>query len=75
MIDRKKIESEATGILEKFHESLKKIDIKQKKNKEAVSNFREEGPGLECDPEFRIAFFANAPRHEDDFIISDKKSW
>ncbi len=75
MINKEKIKEEAQSILKKFQKSLEKIELKEKKHEKEQSQFREEGTGLDFDPEFRIALFANAPETDGDFLVSDKKSW
>ena len=78
MIDEKKqeqIKKEAKEILDRFSKTLGKVKIKEKKIKEEFGGMREEGEGLDCDPEFRERFFRNVPEKEGDFLIAEKKKW
>ena len=70
-----KIKKEAKEILDKFSKALGKVKIKEKKEKEEFGGMREEGNGLEPDPDFRARMFKNAPHTEGDFIIAEKKKW
>lgn len=61
--------------MDDFAKALEKVKVSPKKEKKKVGGFREEGEGLEAEPDFRKRFFANAPKTEGDFIIAEKKSW
>ncbi|MFH1290334.1 MAG: hypothetical protein ABIH92_02905 [Nanoarchaeota archaeon] len=69
------IQQEARKILDKFAKALEKVEIKEKKLKRAVSGFREEKHGEDCDPEFRKKMFENAPHTKEDFLVAEKKTW
>ena len=72
---KEQIQKQAKQILDNFAESLSKVKLKEEKIKKIVGGFREEGPGLECDPDFRKRIFAKAPEIDGDFIIAEKKEW
>ena len=72
---QEQIKKEAKEILDKFSKALGKVKIKEKKEKEEFGGMREEGNGLEPDPDFRARMFKNAPHTEGDFILAEKKKW
>jgi len=74
-MNQEEIRKQAKALMDDFSASLARVKFKEEKVKKPVGGFREEGAGLECDSEFRKAFFANAPRKEGDFIIAEKKQW
>lgn len=72
---REEIRKEAKGILDNFANALKKVKINDKKERKEVGGFRKEGKGEECDEEFRRQMFKNAPQHDEDCIIAERKKW
>ncbi|MBX4196323.1 hypothetical protein KW805_01925 [Candidatus Pacearchaeota archaeon] len=72
---REEIKKEAQKILERFSRSLENVKFKEKTLKRPAGGYREEGKGMECDPDFRKKMFENAENKNDDFIIAEKKSW
>ena len=76
-MDEKKIKREAKQILDKFANALAKVE------KEAKEDFyvdreefeREEGEGEKSDSGFKKRFLENAPEHDDDFIIGERRKW
>ncbi len=70
-----KIQREAQEILKKFSGALAKVKIVHKNKTEKVGGFRGEGSGSRPDGDFRARMFANAPKHDDDCIIAEKKTW
>jgi hypothetical protein len=72
---REQIRQEAKKIIDNFASSLDKAKIKQKKEKDVVGGFREEGQGKKSDIRFREKMFANAPSKNQDHILAEKKSW
>lgn len=73
--EKEEIKKEAKEILDKFASALEGIKVKEKKEKEKIGGFREEGKGEETDNDFRKRMFENAPRKEGDFILAEKKKW
>lgn len=74
-MDEATIQRQAKKILDEFASSLGKITLAEKRIKRDVGGFREEGAGKSADERFRRAMFANAPKTEGDFLISEKKKW
>lgn len=70
-----KIKKEAQEILKKFSTALTKVKILHKKEYEKAGGFREEGSGNTPNADFRARMFANAPKHDADCIIAEKKKW
>ena len=73
--DKLEIKKEAKEILQRFSKKLQNVKFVEKKEKEEFGGMREEGNGLEPDPDFRVRMFKNAPHIEGDFIIAEKKKW
>ena len=66
---------QAKQILDKFAKTLESIRLKEKKEKDEVGGFREEGQGSGQDSDFRKRMFENASNKNDNFIIAEKKKW
>lgn len=71
----KKIEEETKKLLDKFSKALDSVKSADEWNVERESNRRKEKEGKSCDNDFRKIMLENAPRHDEDFIIAEKKSW
>ena len=73
----KQLEEETKKLLDKFSKALAsvKTEGKEEWNVEREADRRKEKEGEECDDNFRKILFENAPQHDDDFIIAEKKSW
>lgn len=73
--EKEQIKKEAKQILDKFSKALEKVGNEAEANVERDSDRRKEGIGSQSNPEFRRIIFENAPRHDEDFIIAEKKTW
>ena len=73
--ERIKIQHEAEEILKKFSMALANVKIPKKDIKEKASGWREEEQGKKGDVDFRERMFANAPKHDSDAILAEKKKW
>ncbi len=73
--ERLKIQQEAQNILKKFSAALAHVKLKKKEEKTESGGWREEGKGMKGDEDFRERMFANAPVHDADTIIAEKKKW
>lgn len=71
----KKLEEETKKLLDKFSKALDKVKSEEEWNVERDEDRRKEGEGQACDNTFREIMLENAPRHDSDFIIAEKKSW
>ncbi|RLG15948.1 hypothetical protein DRN69_02220 [Candidatus Pacearchaeota archaeon] len=74
--EKKEIQKQAKKIMDSFARELSKIDKKMKEPVvESDKDEREEIEG-ECDENFsRDIMFQNAPKKNEDFIISEKRKW
>lgn len=74
--EQEKIKKEAKEILDKFSNALEKAEgeIKDLKGVQRKSQTREENK-TEINKDFRKAFFKNAPRKDEDFLIAEKGAW
>jgi len=70
-----KLEKETKKLLDKFSNALESVKSSEEWNVERASDRRAEKEGKECDNDFRAIMLENAPQHDDDFIIGEKKSW
>jgi len=73
---RTSIKKEAQDILKNFSKAL--VNIKIEKSKPFMSKskgFREENGVIVKDDDFRESMFKNAPQHDDECIIAEKKQW
>ena len=73
--DVKKLEEETKKLLDKFSKALSSIKSSEEWNVERDSDRRKDGEGKMCDNDFRKILLENAPQHDDNFIIGEKKSW
>lgn len=73
--EREKIRKQAKQIIDNFVKALENVKFNEKKTKEKVSGFREEGQGTKRDKEFKELMFKNAPNKNEDNIIAEKKNW
>jgi len=72
----KKLEEETKKLLDKFSKALASVKSEGKEwNVERELDRRKEKEGKECNPTFRKIFLENAPQHDDEFIIAEKKTW
>jgi predicted Asp-tRNA(Asn)/Glu-tRNA(Gln) amidotransferase subunit C len=71
----KKLEEETEKLLDKFSKALSAVKSSEDSNVERDEDRRKEGDGKECDKDFRKIMLENAPRHSDNFIIAEKKTW
>ncbi len=71
----KKLEEETKKLLEKFSKALDDVKAGEEWNVERKEDRRKEGEGKVCDNDFRKILLENAPRHDEDFIIAEKKTW
>jgi len=73
----KKLEEETKKLLDKFSKALTSVKSEEESNVERANERRAEGKdgGKECDKTFRKIMLENAPQHDDDFIIAEKKTW
>ncbi len=74
---RAKIQAQAQEILNTFSKTLESVKISKTKdtNPAHSSGFREEGKGKSASDEFRQQMFKNAPKHNNESIIAEKKEW
>jgi len=70
-----KLERETKKLLDKFSLALSNVKSKEEWNISRNEDRRKEGEGKICDKEFRELMFENAPQHNEDFIIAEKKTW
>jgi len=69
------IRKEAKQLLDNFAKSLDNVKVKPKKIPQETKGFREESIPEKPNKEFKNKMFANAPKTNGDFIISEKKKW
>ena len=73
--DKIKIQKEAQDVLKKFSSVLAGVKLKKKDEKKESGGWREGGMGRDGEKGFREMMFANAPVHDSDAIIAEKKKW
>lgn len=73
--EAKQLEEETKKLLDKFSKALAGVKSASEWNVERDSDRRKEKEGKPCDNDFRKILFENAPRHDDEFIIAEKKIW
>ena len=78
-MDKKSIEKEARGILDKFANALKRVDKSGKDSGDSGFVDREEferveGKGEKC-WDFKERFLTNAPKRDGDFVLVEKGGW
>ena len=71
----KQLEEETKKLLDKFSKALASVKSSEEWNVEREEDRRKEKAGKECDETFRKIMLENAPQHDDDFIIAEKKTW
>mgnify|MGYP001596539646 CR=1 FL=1 len=71
----KQLEEETKKLLDKFSKALASVKSSEEWNVERESDRRKDGEGVDCDKDFRKIMFENAPQHDDEFIIAEKKTW
>jgi|TARA_B100000315_G_C14312636_1_gene467104 Asp-tRNA(Asn)/Glu-tRNA(Gln) amidotransferase C subunit len=74
--EKEDIKKQAKSIMENFSEKLSKVDDKIPEPLIERDDFeRVEGEGKDSDSDFKERIFENAPRKNNDFILSEKKKW
>jgi len=76
-MDKKSIEKEAKGILDKFAKALERVGKSGEEDESYVDREefeRVEGKGEEC-LDFKERFLENAPKRDGDFIVAEKGNW
>jgi hypothetical protein len=73
--EAQKLEEETKKLLDKFSKALASVKGEEEWNVERESDRRTESGGNSCDETFRRIMLENAPQHDDDFIIAEKKTW
>jgi hypothetical protein len=73
--ERQKITIEAKKLLDKFSIALEDVKSSQESNVERLQDRRKEKEGVICQNDFRTIMLENAPAHDSDFIIAEKKTW
>ena len=71
----KQLEEETKKLLDKFSKALASVKSSEEWNVEREEDRRKEKAGKECDETFRKIMLENAPQHDEDFIIAEKKTW
>ena len=71
----KQLEEETKKLLDKFSLALSKVKSEEDLNVEREEDRRKEKEGKNCDSNFRKIMLENAPEHDEDFIIAEKKTW
>ena len=69
------LEKETKALLDKFSKALESVKSTGEWNVEREGDRRKEKEGRACDETFRKIMMENAPQHDDDFIIAEKKTW
>jgi len=72
--EQEDIKKEAKEIIDNFSKALKGVEKIEFKGVERDRKLRQETK-IECDPEFRKAFFDNAPKKSGDWIKAEKGAW
>jgi hypothetical protein len=75
MVDATQVQEDAKKIMDKFMALMKDIDVEEDFILKREKCFRDEGDGLEADPEFKRRFLANAPQTQGDAIVANKAAW
>ena len=75
-MDKERIKKQASRILDKFAEALS--DVEKESGEQGYVDREDferiEGDGIECEG-FKDKFLANAPEHNEDFILVEKGDW
>lgn len=76
-LDEKEIQNQAKQILDKFASALEKVDkeVKEESYVDRDEFERVEKEGEKCEEGFKQKILANAPEHDDDFILVEKGAW
>lgn len=76
-VDKTKIEKQAKEILDKFSQSLEKVEKEHDVESwvERDDFMRVEGEGKETPVGFKKRFLDNSPKHDDNFIIGERGGW
>jgi len=69
------LQKETKKLLDKFSAALSSIKSGEEWNIVRDNDRRKEKEGKACNEEFRKIMLENAPQHDEDFIIAEKKSW
>ncbi len=70
-----KLQEETKRLLDKFSKALAGVKSSGEWNVERDEDRRKEKEGKACEETFRKIMLENAPQHDDEFIIAEKKSW
>ncbi len=73
--EQEKLQEETKKLLDKFSKALDSVKTSEEWNVERESDRRKEKEGKAVNATFRKIMLENAPRHDDDFIIAEKKTW
>ena len=75
--ETEQIRKEAKQLLDKFSKALERVKNDEESNVIRDNDRRKEGEGTrnEANSEFRKIMFENAPQHDEEFIIAEKKTW
>jgi hypothetical protein len=73
--EKKAIEQEARQILKKFSAALAKVKIPKQAGRQKLGGWREEEQGSIADAVFKETMLVNAPHHDANTIIAEKKKW
>jgi len=70
-------QEDAKKILTSFGKQLAKVKLPKVKegNVTQTSGVRKEGMGKKADEVFRQRMFQNAPKHDDEYLLVEKKEW
>ncbi|MEK6885423.1 MAG: hypothetical protein AABX17_00485 [Nanoarchaeota archaeon] len=72
----KKLEEQTKKLLEKFSKALASVKSEGEEwNVERKNDRRAEKEGKNCDNDFRQIMLNNAPNHDDNVIIGERKTW
>ena len=68
---------DAKKILASFGKTLAKVKLPKVKEAKVTQNsgMRVEGMGKKADPAFRKGVFANAPQHDEEYLLAETKEW
>lgn len=72
---QKHIQQETRELLKKFSAMLNSVKMPVLKHEASEGGFRPEGAGIKSDEYFRRGIFANAPEKDDDYLITERKTW
>jgi Asp-tRNA(Asn)/Glu-tRNA(Gln) amidotransferase C subunit len=73
--EKEEIRMQAKEILDNFAKALEKVKNKEKKIEKKLGGFRNEKLGDKGNLEFREQMFKNAPTHDGNCVIAEKKKW